>query len=63
MNSDVSSEHEEEIVRLLVNRGVDGLMLVTAHEIDADEQLVESLASLPVPFGDGGPFYRGRELR
>mgnify|MGYP002237897781 CR=1 FL=1 len=49
MNSDVSSEHEEEIVRLLVNRGVDGLMLVTAHEIDADEQLVESLASLPVP--------------
>ena len=49
MNSDVSSEHEDELVRLLVNRGVDGLFLVTAHEIDADGQLVESLASLPVP--------------
>ncbi len=49
MNSDVSSEHEDEIVRLLVNRGVDGLILVTAHELDADEQLVESLSTLPVP--------------
>lgn len=49
MNSDVSSEHEDELVRLLVNRGVDGLILVTAHEIDADEQLVESLSTLPVP--------------
>lgn len=62
MNSDVSSEHEEEIVRLLVNRGVDGLMLVTAHEIDADEQLVETRIAAG-SLGDGGPFYRGRELR
>lgn len=49
MNSDVSSEHEEELVRLLVNRGVDGLLLVTAHELDADERLMESLNTLPVP--------------
>lgn len=49
MNSDATSEHEDELVRLLVNRGVDGLFLVTAHEIDADEQLVESLNTLPVP--------------
>ena len=49
MNSDVSSEREEELVRLLINRGADGLFLVTAHEIDADEKLVESLSTLPVP--------------
>lgn len=49
MNSDVSVEHEDELIRLLVNRGVDGLFLVTAHELDADEQLVDSLSSLPVP--------------
>lgn len=49
MNSDGSSENDGDLVRLLVNRGVDGLFLVAAHEIDADEQLVESLSSLPVP--------------
>lgn len=49
LNSDVSSEHEDELVRLLINRGVDGLFLVTAHELDADARLVESLSTLPVP--------------
>lgn len=49
MNSDGAVEHEDELVRLLVNRGVDGLFLVTAHELDADDQLIESLDTLPVP--------------
>lgn len=49
MNSDVSAEHEDELVRLLVNRGVDGLILVTAHELDADDRLIESLSTLTVP--------------
>ena len=49
MNSDVSPEHEEELIRLLVNRGVDGLFLVTAHELDAEESLIDILSTLPVP--------------
>ena len=49
MNSDASSENDMELVRLLINRGVDGLLLVASQEVDPDPQLVEQLGMLPVP--------------
>ena len=66
MNSDFSSEREDELVRLLLNRGVDGLLLITASELDADQGLVDILDHLPVPlvmvdrFIDGVPGDRVR---
>ena len=49
MNSDASSQNEDELVRLLLNRGADGLFLVTTNELEPDPQLVESLKTSPVP--------------
>lgn len=48
MNSD-ASVNDAELVRLLINRGVDGLFLVTSQEVAPDPQLVESLTTLSVP--------------
>lgn len=49
MNSDAASENDTELVRLLVNRGVDGLLLVASQEVDPDPQLVAQLGAMPVP--------------
>ena len=49
MNSDAASENDTELVRLLVNRGVDGVFLVASQEVDPDPQLVAQLGALPVP--------------
>ena len=49
MNSDAASENDTELVRLLVNRGVDGLFLVASQEVDPDPQLVAQLGAMPVP--------------
>ena len=49
-NSDDSPANDAELVRLLVNRGVDGLFAVVSSEIGADEQLVADLQQLPIPY-------------
>ena len=49
-NSDDSSSNDSELVRLLVNRGVDGLLFVTSDELAPSAQLVSTLAQLPVPY-------------
>ena len=49
-NSDDSPSNDSELVRLLVNRGVDGLFLVVSNELEADGRLVEDLEQLPVPY-------------
>lgn len=49
-NSDGSPSNDPELVRLLVNRGVDGLFLVVSDELAADRQLLEDLSQLPVPY-------------
>ena len=48
-NSDDSSTNDSELVRLLVNRGVDGLLIVVSDELSVDERLAGDLAQLPVP--------------
>lgn len=49
MSSDGTRENDAELVHLLINRGVDGLFLVTSNELAPDEQLVEALSSTAVP--------------
>ena len=49
-NSDDSSSNDSELVRLLVNRGVDGLLFVTSDELTPSSQLVSTLSQLPVPY-------------
>ena len=49
-NSDDSPSNDSELVRLLVNRGVDGLFLVVSDELATDAQLIEDLSQLPVPY-------------
>lgn len=49
-NSDDSSTNDSELVRLLVNRGVDGLLIVVSDEDAADDGLTSVLSQLPVPF-------------
>ena len=49
-NSDDSPSNDSELVRLLVNRGVDGLFIVVSDEFTTDAQLLEDLAQLPVPY-------------
>ncbi|WP_293820398.1 LacI family DNA-binding transcriptional regulator [uncultured Parolsenella sp.] len=49
-NSDESPTADAELVRLLVNRGIDGLFLVVSDEFTTDAQLLEDLSQLPVPY-------------
>ena len=49
-NSDDSPENDSKLVRLLVNRGVDGLLIVVSDEFATDERLVSDLSQLPTPF-------------
>lgn len=49
-NSDDSPTNDSELVRLLLNRGVDGLVLVMSDETRVDAQLLSVLETLPVPF-------------
>lgn len=49
-NADDSPTNDAELVRLLLNRGVDGLVLVISDEAGADSQLVSVLERLPVPY-------------
>ena len=58
-NSDDISSNDANLVRLLVNRGVDGLLIVVSDELDADERLVSMLAQLPTPYVMVDRFIRG----
>lgn len=49
-NSDDSSTNDSELVRLLVNRGVDGLLIVVSDESPTDDALTSVLSTLPVPY-------------
>lgn len=49
-NSDDSRSNDAELVRLLVNRGVDALLLVVSDESPADDDLTGMLMQLPVPY-------------
>lgn len=49
-NSDDTSENDVELVRLLTNRGVDGLLLVVSDEFSADRRLFTDLPLLPTPY-------------
>ena len=49
-NSDDASDNDAELVRLLANRGVDGLVVVASDERAADGALASVLAQVPVPF-------------
>jgi LacI family transcriptional regulator len=49
-NSDDVPENDAELVRLFVNRGVDGIFLVAASGLAPDPDLAEMLSSLPVPY-------------
>ena len=48
-NSDDSAPNDPELVRLLANRGIDGLFIVVSDELSADEELAPTLAQLPMP--------------
>lgn len=50
VNSDDAPENDVELVRLFVNRDVDGIFLVAAGGLAPDPALAEMLSSLPVPF-------------
>ena len=49
-NSDDASDNDAELVRLLANRGVDGLVVVPSDERAAEGALAATLSQLPVPF-------------
>lgn len=49
-NSDDVPENDAELVRLFVNRGVDGIFLVAAGGLAPHPDLVEMFTSLPVPY-------------
>ena len=49
-NSDDSATNESELVRLLVNRGVDGLFVVASDKPSTDRALAVTLSSLPMPY-------------
>ena len=49
-NSDELPENDAKLVRLLVNRGVDGLLIVVSDELGADPRLLADLSQLPTPF-------------
>ncbi len=49
-NSDDNPANDAALVRLLVNRGVDGLLIVVSDEFATDSQLLADLSHLPTPF-------------
>lgn len=49
-NSDNSTSNDAELVRLLVNRGADGIFIITSDEVEASKQLIADLEQLPVPY-------------
>ena len=49
-NSDDSKSNDTELVRLLVNRGIDGLFIVVTDELRPDRGLAATLEQLPVPY-------------
>jgi LacI family transcriptional regulator len=49
-NSEGSAESDAELVRLLVNRGVDGVFLIVSDEFATQKDLVDVLSQLPVPY-------------
>lgn len=49
-NSDGSKSNDTELVRLLVNRGVDGLFIVVSDELRPGRELASMLEQLPVPY-------------
>ena len=49
-NSDNSTSNDADLVRLLVNRGADGIFIITSDEVEASKQLIADLEQLPVPF-------------
>ena len=49
-NTDGDPENDAEFVRLLVNHGVDGLLIVVSDEVAPSERLIEDLEGLPVPY-------------
>lgn len=49
-NSDGIASNDAALVRLLVNRGVDGVFIVCASDIAADASLLDDLRQLPVPY-------------
>lgn len=49
-NSDDNPANDVDLVQLLVNRGVDGLLIVVSDEMGTDPSLTEVLGQLPVPY-------------
>lgn len=49
-SSDDSATNDSELVRLLANRGADGLFVVASDEPTADRALSSTLSSLPMPY-------------
>ena len=65
-NSDDSADNDAALVRLLANRGVDGIFVVASTDADGEEgvaALPAALEGLPMPLRDGGPPARGPHLR
>lgn len=58
-NSDEMPENDAKLVRLLVSRGVDGLLVVVSDELGADPHLLADLSQLPTPFVMVDRFIRG----
>ncbi|MDY2777000.1 MAG: substrate-binding domain-containing protein, partial [Collinsella sp.] len=48
--SDGLPQNDLDLIRLLMNRGVDGVFLVVANEVSQDGKLVEELEGLSIPF-------------
>lgn len=49
-NSDNSTSNDADLVRLLINRGADGIFIITSDEVEASKQLIADLEQLPVPY-------------
>lgn len=49
-NSDGVPQNDLDLMRQLVNRGVDGIFLVVADEVAEDRAVIEELLTLPVPY-------------
>jgi LacI family transcriptional regulator len=49
-NSNDSSENDLELMRLLVERGVDGLFLVVSNEVYDNERVLDAVGNLTVPY-------------
>lgn len=49
-NSDDDPDNDAGLVRMLVQRGVDGLLLVASDDLAPSDRLVSDLSSSPVPF-------------